>query len=99
MKKFNELLKESHTEVFNTNVFKNVKLAMSEEEIKVQEDKLKDIARFLKEEAIPMMIKTMAKNEGVPTDSFSLKEFLHQNGVNIRYIGYIADQIKEKNLS
>jgi len=29
MKKFNELLKESHTEVFNTNVFKNVKLAMS----------------------------------------------------------------------
>jgi len=91
MQKFNELLKESHTEVYNTNVFKNVKLAMSEEEVKEQEDKLKDIARFLKEEAIPQMIKTMAKNEGVPTDSFSLKEFLHQNGVNIRYIGYIAD--------
>ena len=35
MKKFNELLKESETETFNTNVFKNVKLAMSEEEIKV----------------------------------------------------------------
>ena len=53
MNKFNELLKQSSTEVFNTNVFKNVRLAMSAEEIKEQEDKLKDIARFLKEEAIP----------------------------------------------
>ena len=50
---------------------------MTPEEIKEQEDKLKDIARFLKEEAIPQVIKTMAKNEGVPTDSYSLKEFLH----------------------
>lgn len=29
----------------------------------------------------------MQKSEGVPTNSESLSDFFHQNGVNIRYLG------------
>jgi protein TIF31 len=79
-------------------VFKTVKLAMSEEEIKAEEEKVQNLAKFLKEEAIQSLIKNLNRNEGVPTDSASLRDFFHQNGINIRYLGYVADQIKEKNL-
>lgn len=99
IQKFEEYLKECSNEVYNTNVFKKVKLAMSEEEIKVEEDKVKNLAKFLKEEAIQSLIKNLNRNEGVPTDSASLRDFFHQNGINIRYLGYVAEQIKEKNLS
>ena len=98
IQKFEEFLKECKSEVYNTNVFKKVKLALSDDEIKAEEEKVSDLAKFLKEEAIQSLIKNLNRNEGVPTDSASLRDFFHQNGVNIRYLGYVADQIKEKNL-
>ena len=99
IQKFDEFLKECDNEVYNTNVFKKVQLSLSEEEIKVEEEKITKLAKFLKEEAIQSLIKNLNRNEGVPTDSASLRDFFHQNGVNIRYLGYVAEQIKEKNLS
>lgn len=42
-------MRECGTEEFNTNVFKKVKLSMSEEEIKFEEDKVRKLATFLKE--------------------------------------------------
>lgn len=90
-------MRECGTEEFNTNVFKKVKLSMSEEEIKFEEDKVRKLATFLKDQAITQLIKGLQRNEGVPTDSGSLSDFFHQNGVNMRYLGYIADQIKDKN--
>ena len=90
-------MRECGTEEFNTNVFKKVKLSMSEEEIKFEEDKVRKLATFLKEQAITNLIKGLQRNEGIPTDSGSLSDFFHQNGVNMRYLGYIADQIKDKN--
>lgn len=99
IQKFEEFLKECKNEVYNTNVFKKVKLAMTDDEIKVEEEKVTKLAKFLKEEAIQSLIKNLNRNEGVPTDSASLRDFFHQNGINIRYLGHVADQIKEKNLS
>lgn len=84
-------MKDLDQEVFNTNVFKNTKLAMSEEEIKKEEQKVEGLATFLKETAVPNLIQSLAKAENIPTDSRSLGEFFHQNGVNIRYLGYIAE--------
>ena len=72
---------------------------MSEEAIATEEGKLNELAAFLKENAIPALIQNLQKNEGIPTDSQSLGEFFHHNGVNIRYLGYIADQIKDKDLT
>ena len=70
---------------------------MSEEERKMEEDKVQDLAKFIKDKAIPNMITRHEKNqiEGVPTDSATFRDSLHQNGVNIRYVGYIADQVKD----
>lgn len=48
---------------------------------------------------MPNLIQSLAKAENIPTDSHSLSEFFHQNGVNIRYLGYIAEQIEGKNMS
>ena len=61
------------------------------DEIKAEEEKVSKLAKFLKEEAIQSLIKNLNRNEGVPTDSASLRDFFHQNGVNIRYLGYVAD--------
>ena len=77
IQKFEEYLKECTNEVYNTNVFKNVKLAMSADEIKVEEEKVEKLAKFLKEEAIQSLIKNLNRNEGVPTDSASLRDFFH----------------------
>mmetsp|Transcript_9417 Transcript_9417/g.14410 ORF Transcript_9417/g.14410 Transcript_9417/m.14410 type:complete len:416 (-) Transcript_9417:1117-2364(-) len=99
IKQFEAFMKEPKSLVFNTNVFKKVSLAMTESEIKTEEDKVKDLSKYLKENAVTNLIKNMQKNEGVPTDSESLAEFIHQNGVNMRYIGHIAAEIKEKNLT
>lgn len=93
------LMKEKEPVRFNANVFKKVKLAMSEEEIKQEEAKVQDLAKFIKEQAIPKLVMNFQKAEGTPTDSKSLSEFFHQNGINIRYLGKIADFVKDQNLN
>ena len=85
--------------MFNTNVFKSIKLAMSPEEIKKEEDKVLELSKFLKETAIPNLIQAFAKSENVPTDSMTLRSLFHSSGVNIRYLGYLAEQVKDKNMS
>jgi hypothetical protein len=99
IKQFEAFMKEHEPIKFNANIFKKAKLDMSEEELAAETKKVKDLGDYIKENAIPNLIKNMQKNEGVPTDSRSLSEFMHQNGVNIRYMGHIAEQIKDKNLS
>jgi len=96
---FQTYLSDIEPIVFNTNVFKSVKLAVTPEELAVEEEKVKALATFLKETAVETLIKNMQRNEGVPTDSQSLSEFFHQNGVNIRYLGYIAEKIKKENMN
>jgi hypothetical protein len=70
-------LKECENEIYNVNVFKKVKLAMPEDQIKKEEDKVAELAKFLKEDAIDALIKNLQRNEGVPTDSQSLRDFFH----------------------
>ena len=99
IRQFEAFMKETEPLQFNANVFKKVNIDLSKEELAAEEEKVKNLAVYLKEQAIPNLIKNMQKNEGIPTDSKSLSDFMHQNGVNMRYMGYIAEQIKDKNLS
>ena len=71
---------------------------MTPEEIKVEEDKVRELSTFLNEHCIPSMIKLLSRNEHVPVDSETLKEAMHSNGINMRYLGRLADEIKDKNL-
>lgn len=49
LKEFDKYMKEAPKFVYNTNVFKNVKFAMDEAEVKKDEDLVKDLATFVKE--------------------------------------------------
>jgi protein TIF31 len=82
--------------VYNHNVFKRIKLAMSDEEIKAEEKKLLDVATYIKEKGLSDLVQNLCKNEGMPTDSNSLREFFHQNGINLRYLGQVANIVAEK---
>lgn len=73
LKEFDKYLKEAPKFTFNTNVFKNVKFAHPEDEIKKDEELVEELAKFLKESAIPKLVKDLQGVEGVPTDSESLE--------------------------
>lgn len=77
MQKYEELIRSRDSVLFNANVFKNVKLVMSEEEQKAEEQKVRDLAIFLNEHAMPNLIKHYQKNDGTPSDSAALSEFFH----------------------
>jgi len=57
IQKFESFLKDAETFVFNTNVFKKAKFAMNDEEVKKEEDKVKELAAYLKDNAVQALIK------------------------------------------
>lgn len=52
-------MKEAPKFTYNTNVFKNVKFSLPEDEVKKDEQLVEDLAKFLKESAIPKLIKDL----------------------------------------
>jgi len=97
LRKFEELMNEQKAVVFNTNVLKNVKLAMKPEEIKAEEDKVFALSTYINETALENLVRNLTKQEGTPTDSSTLRDFFHSNGINMRYIGKIAEMVKDQN--
>lgn len=84
------LIKEAPKTLFNPNVFKSgIKLALSPAEIQKEEDQVELLAKFLKDEALASVCKEMKVGENVPTDSLSMHELLHKQGVNMRYLGQL----------
>jgi hypothetical protein len=59
LREFDRYIKEAPKFVFNTNVFKNVKLAMPEEELKADEQLVEDLSKFLQEVATDKLIKDL----------------------------------------
>jgi hypothetical protein len=90
LKEFDRLIKEAPKFSFNSNVFKNVKLAMDDKEREQEEQSVKELATFLNEKALEKLIADLQNVEGVPTDSESLESTFHQHGVNMRYLGEVA---------
>jgi len=87
-------MKEAPVEVFNANVFKEVKLAMTPEGVKKEEDKVEGLAKFLKDVCITKLVKDLKSVEGVPRDSESLSLDFHQHGVNMRYLGEVYQRVE-----
>lgn len=54
-------MKDYEPVIFNANVFKNVKLIMSDEQIKEEEEKVKGLAKYIKENAIDCLISNFSK--------------------------------------
>lgn len=102
LKEFERHLKDAPKYQFNTNVFKkSVKFAQSEIDsgaIAKDEALVKELASFLKDQALQKLIKDLQAIEGVPTDSESLEQVFHAHGINMRYIGTIAKLVADKEL-
>eukprot|EP01103_Thecamoeba_quadrilineata_P012870 TRINITY_DN3429_c0_g1_i1.p1 TRINITY_DN3429_c0_g1~~TRINITY_DN3429_c0_g1_i1.p1 ORF type:complete len:1198 (+),score=311.34 TRINITY_DN3429_c0_g1_i1:9-3602(+) len=76
--------------LFNLNALSSSKLEISEEQKNNEETLIKDAAKFLKETVIPHLIKEFSISV-LPVDGVSLTRIMHQRGVNMRYLGYIAN--------
>ncbi|XP_043571539.1 clustered mitochondria protein homolog isoform X1 [Chiloscyllium plagiosum] len=80
---------------FNPNVYSSVvRFHESEQEaLQLQKRLMKEIAAFLLTVQIPSFIKDCVNHVTVPVDGRTLTDGLHKCGINIRYIGKIAQLI------
>lgn len=79
---------------FNPNVFTEFKLAGSEEETAADEENVRKVSLYLRDIVLPKFIQDLCTLEVSPMDGQTLTEALHAHGINIRYIGKVAEGTK-----
>ncbi|KAL5976011.1 hypothetical protein ACLOJK_020341 [Asimina triloba] len=80
--------------LFNPNVFTEFKLAGSQEEIAADEEIVRKAAKFLTDVVLPKFVQDLYMLEVTPMDGQTLTEALHAHGINLRYVGKVADMAK-----
>uniref|UniRef100_A0A0D9YXF5 Clu domain-containing protein n=1 Tax=Oryza glumipatula TaxID=40148 RepID=A0A0D9YXF5_9ORYZ len=86
---------ESTAEIlFNPNVFTEYKLAGSPEEIAADEALVKKVGSYLLDTVIPKFVQDLCSLDVSPMDGQTLTDVLHSSGINVRYLGKVADMIK-----
>ncbi|KAL5549761.1 hypothetical protein UlMin_004992 [Ulmus minor] len=86
---------ESHEEIlFNPNVFTEFKLAGDQEEITADEENVRKVSLYLTDVVLPKFVQDLCTLEVSPMDGQTLTEALHAHGINVRYIGKVADGTK-----
>lgn len=76
---------------FNPNVFTEFKLAGSPQEIRSDEDNVRRASSYLTDIVLPKFIQDLCTLEVSPMDGQTLTEALHAHGINVRYIGKVAE--------
>ncbi|KAL3537348.1 hypothetical protein ACH5RR_000714 [Cinchona calisaya] len=77
--------------LFNPNVFTEFTLAGSPEEIATDEENVRKVSLYLKDVLLPKFIQDLCTLEVSPMDGHTLTEALHANGINVRYLGKVAE--------
>ncbi|KAH9710248.1 Clustered mitochondria protein [Citrus sinensis] len=80
--------------LFNPNAFTEFKLAGSQDEIAADEENVRKVSLYLADVVLPKFIQDLCTLEVSPMDGQTLTEALHAHGINIRYIGKVADGTK-----
>ncbi|XP_026199625.1 clustered mitochondria protein homolog isoform X2 [Anabas testudineus] len=81
---------------FNPNVFSGVLFPPSESEsTKLQERLLREAAAFIITHQIPAFVEYCLHSNEAPMDGASLKQALHQRGINLRYLGHVIKAISQ----
>ncbi|XP_058071287.1 clustered mitochondria protein isoform X2 [Magnolia sinica] len=80
--------------LLNPNVFTEFKLAGSQEEIAADEASVRKAGKYLIDVILPKFIQDLYTLEVAPMDGQTLTEALHAHGINVRYIGKVADMTK-----
>lgn len=76
---------------FNPNVFTEFKVAGSPEDIAADEDNVQKASSYLTDVVLPKFTQDLCTLEVSPMDGQTLTEALHAHGINVRYIGKIAE--------
>lgn len=82
---------------FNPNAFSTIVKHddSDKEKLKLEKQLIKDAAEFLITFQIPTFILDCRQYIISPIDGFALSEALHNRGINIRYLGKIADRLSK----
>ncbi|KAK6933740.1 CLU domain [Dillenia turbinata] len=80
--------------LFNPNVFTEFKLAGSPEEVAADEENVRKASSYLMDVVIPKFLQDLFTLEVSPMDGQTLTEALHAHGINLRYIGKVAEKTK-----
>ncbi|KAA0714413.1 Clustered mitochondria protein -like protein [Triplophysa tibetana] len=85
---------------FNPNVFSpGVKFPDSElETVALQKRLLKEAASFIFNEQIPAFMNDCIQGPDAPMDGATLRQALHQKGINLRYLGQVILTISQSDL-
>ncbi|XP_050284170.1 clustered mitochondria protein isoform X4 [Quercus robur] len=86
---------EPHEDIlFNPNVLTEFKLSGSQEEIAEDEENVRKVSSYLTNVVLPKFVQDLCTLEVSPMDGQTLTEALHAHGINVRYIGKVADGTK-----
>ncbi|KAM9857800.1 clustered mitochondria protein homolog [Aulostomus maculatus] len=82
---------------FNPSIFSPGVLFPPDESVstKLQERLLREAAAFITTHQIPAFVEYCLQSTEVPMDGASLKQALHQRGINLRYLGHVVKTIKQ----
>jgi len=90
--KDNEFDVRFNPDVFQPHVLLNQTPAETAADVKL----LKEAAEYLVLKQIPLMIQDFQDHSAVPVDGQSLTEAMHAKGVNIRYLGRVAQLLSQQ---
>jgi protein TIF31 len=82
-------LPEVHWEV-NPDVFTDHKLGDAEDIVKADQEMVTKLSNYLKNDIIPSLVEELSMGQYMPVDGQTLCALMHNRGVNLRYLGYIA---------
>ncbi|CAF1421234.1 unnamed protein product [Adineta ricciae] len=90
--KDNEFDVRFNPDLFQPHVTLNQTAAETAADIKL----LKEAAEYLVLKQIPLMIQDFQDHSSVPVDGESLSESMHSRGINMRYLGRVADLLAQQ---
>ncbi|CAF1058898.1 unnamed protein product, partial [Didymodactylos carnosus] len=90
--KENEFDVRFNSDLFQPHVTLNQTLAETSADIKL----LKEAGEYLLLKQIPLMLQDFQDHSAVPVDGESLSEAMHSRGINIRYLGRVANLLSQQ---
>jgi len=91
--KENDILKKVQATTFNLNCFTKWKIVGPNSQRDT--NRILECSKYLKDVVINQFIKDLVRSYKIPLDSVDLSDCLHSAGINIRYLGYIVDQLPQ----
>ncbi|KAL5719875.1 hypothetical protein ACHQM5_012605 [Ranunculus cassubicifolius] len=80
--------------LLNPNVLTEFNLSGSQEEVTADEECVRKAGAYLKDVVLPKFVQDLCTLEVSPMDGQTLTEALHAHGINVRYIGKVAEMTK-----